>query len=127
MVIEAALRDQPRELRRIVVHELFHFAWVRLSNASRRDWENVLAKEWRAKIPGELGWSGEWRKAQLGSKDVRARTRKWREYACESFCDSVAWLLTGGRQSERTLAPKWRLARQMWIERLLASPQGVAV
>ena len=121
MILEAELRSDPAELRRVAVHELFHFVWVRLSNAVRREWESVLEAERRAKISGELGWSAEWRKAELAYKDVHRRSRKWREYACESFCDTAAWMLTGGRKQERTLAPTARRARQRWLENLFVA------
>jgi len=121
MVLEAELRENPAELTRVAIHELFHFVWVRLSNQVRRDWEKTLSAEWKSKNPGELGWSAEWRKAELGSNDVRRRSRKWREYACESFCDTAAWLFTGGRRGERSLAPSARRARQTWMKNLFAA------
>lgn len=121
MVLEAELLRRPSELRRILVHELFHFVWVHLANRVRWSWEQLLQQELRQKIPGELGWSAEWRKAELALHDRRVRSRRWREYACESFCDTAAWALTGGRRAERTLAPTARLARQRWIAELLAA------
>ena len=41
---------------------------------------------------------------QLRAVDVRVRTRAWREYCCESFCDTGAWFCGGG-EKEVTLAP----------------------
>jgi hypothetical protein len=105
------------EFPRILVHEIFHFAWLRAGNPARRAFETLLAAEWRAKVPGELGWSAEGRKAALGPGDVRGRTRKWREYCCEAFCDTAAWLYSGlGRHPEFTLAAGARRNRRAWFE-----------
>ena len=107
------------DFERILIHEIFHFAWVRLSNASRRDWENLLASE---KAPGELGWSAEWRKLKLNSTDARLRSPKWRRYARESFCDSAAWLFADlKKHDEFTLPAASRRARKLWFERNFAS------
>lgn len=120
IVLDACLINQPRELRRIVTHELFHFAWIRLGNPRRREWEAVVAAEWKAKARGELGWSAEWRKGELTPADPRRRTRRWRDYACESFCDTAAWLLIGAHSHpEVTLALRHRTRRAQWFVRLL--------
>lgn len=104
------------EFERILIHEVFHFAWVRLSNANRRSWERLLDDELRARIKGELGWSAEWRKAALRFNDAARRSPKWRRYACESFCDSAAWLFGGlVRHDEFTLAARARRARHGWF------------
>ncbi|MBM3775182.1 MAG: hypothetical protein FJW37_08470 [Acidobacteria bacterium] len=122
IVFERALaRDQP-EFARIFVHELFHFAWLRLGNVRRRAWERLLTQEIARGVRGELGWSSEWRKRELESSDVRARTRRWRAYCCESFCDSAAWLFSGlKRHPEFTLAAQPRKRRRQWFERSGAS------
>ena len=39
IVLDQELERQPRELARILVHEVFHFAWVRLGNSARRSYE----------------------------------------------------------------------------------------
>ena len=107
------------DFERILIHEIFHFAWVRLSNAVRRDWEKLLAIE---RAPGELGWSAEWRKLKLQSSDARLRSPKWRRYARESFCDSAAWLFADlKRHDEFTLPVPSRRARQKWFEENFAS------
>src|SRR6202043_1983087 len=85
ILLDAGLLSQSGEFERILVHEIFHFAWVRLSNQTRRSWEGVLAAEHAARAPGELGWSAEWRKNKLSRADVRARKPAWRRYVCESF------------------------------------------
>ena len=101
------------EFRRILAHETAHFVWVRLGNARRRSWEDVLREESGA---GELGWSAEWRKAALDGRDRDTRTRRWREYCCEAFCDTAAWLWSGVAQhGEFTLARRWRETRRRWF------------
>src|SRR5271169_1182133 len=87
--LDREVLQNPGDFERILIHELFHFAWVRLSNATRRDWEKFLATE---KSTGELGWSAEWRKLKLKKSDASRRSPSWRRYACEAFCDSAAWL-----------------------------------
>ena len=69
ILLDAGLLAQPGEFERILVHEIFHFAWVRLSNQTRRSWEDVLAAEFAARARGELGWSSEWRKDKLKRSD----------------------------------------------------------
>lgn len=120
ILLDTAVFARRGEFERILIHELFHFAWVRLSNQQRRAWEDRLVHEWAAQTAGELGWSAEWRKATLSPKDVRSRTPRWRRYACESFCDTAAWLYGGLRQhDEFTLAAPARRLRRQWFERTL--------
>lgn len=108
------------EFPRIFVHELFHFAWLRAGNPLRWSYEGLLAAELRARARGELGWSAEWRKAELNAVDVRRHTRRWREYCCESFCDTAAWLYSGvDDHAEFTLPKRRRLIRRHWFEREL--------
>ncbi len=113
IVFDSSLERAPTEWRRILVHELFHFAWVRLGNPARRSWERLLEEE---QSRGELGWSAEWRKRALAAADVRVRSRRWREYACESFCDTAAWLFAEGDHAEFTLARRFRRRRQKWFQ-----------
>jgi len=127
ILLDAGLLAHPGEFERILVHEIFHFAWVRLSNQTRQSWEGVLASEFAAHARGELGWSSEWRKIKLqkdrlGRGDIRGRTPAWRRYACESSCDTSAWLCAGLRSHEEyTLASGARRARKRWfVEHLLA-------
>ena len=117
IVLDAALKTKPRELARILTHELFHFAWLRLGNPQRRRYEDLLQVEIRRRVRGELGWSAERMKTALSSADRSRRTKRWREYVCESFCDSAAWLLAGrGRNDEFTLPLVARRARRAWFE-----------
>ena len=110
------------EFERILIHELFHFAWVRLSNQTRWSWEEVLTAEFARQSRGELGWSAEWRKNKLSRGDVRGRSPKWRRYICESFCDSAAWMYAGlTEHDEYTLAAVDRRRRTAWIAKNLAT------
>ena len=104
------------EFPRIFVHELFHFVWLRAGNPRRRSWERLLEGEQRAGAAGELGWSAEWRKNALARPDAVTRTRRWREYCCESFCDTAGWMFSGaGRHGEFTLAARFRRRRRAWF------------
>lgn len=104
------------EFPRIFVHELFHFTWLRAGNPARFAWERLMHDELEAGAGGELGWSAEWRKRALDAGDRRRRSRRWREYCCESFCDTAAWLYSGGpRHPEFTLAARFRAARRTWF------------
>jgi hypothetical protein len=104
------------EFARIFTHELFHFVWWKAGNPARRSFERLLSGEWKAGARGELGWSAQWRKQALRSPDVRGRSRRWRNYCSESFCDTAAWLYAGaGRHSEFTLEGRFRPARRAWF------------
>jgi hypothetical protein len=116
------------EFERILIHEVFHFAWVRLSNARRRSWEGLLQKEFRARAAGELGWSAEWRKRKLSPADAARRSPRWRHYACESFCDSAAWLFGDlGAHDEFTLALRRRHARRAWFRAAFPPTSAVPI
>jgi len=116
IAFDAELAADRREFARIFVHELFHFVWARLGNPRRWSYEAILRGELRDHARGELGWSAEWRKQALCARDATGRTRRWREYVCESFCDTAAWLLSGVRtHPEYTLAERFRSRRQEWF------------
>jgi len=116
IAFDAATAGRRRELARIFVHELFHFVWVRLGNPRRRAWEDLLCAELEGHARGELGWSAEWRKRALAAPDRDRRTRRWREYVCESFCDTAAWMFSGVRSHvEFTLARRFRERRRRWF------------
>ena len=115
------------EFPRIFVHELFHFVWLHNGNQLRRSFEDVLQAECRCHARGELGWSAEWRKSELQFDDLGHRRRRWREYVCESFCDTAAWLYSGvQRHPEFTLAQRYRNRRRQWFEREQA-PRGLSI
>ena len=104
------------EFPRIFVHELFHFVWLRAGNPARLAYEELLLAERSLDRRGELGWSAEWRKHELCARDLGRRTRRWREYCCESFCDTAAWMYSGlRRHPEFTLTAEPRRARRMWF------------
>jgi hypothetical protein len=115
-----ALDCTAAEFPRVLVHELFHFVWVRAGTSLRRSFEGLLETERDAGARGELGWSAEWRKRELEARDVRERRRRWREYSCESFCDTAAWLYSGLHEHpEFTLAARHRARRRSWFQRRL--------
>ncbi len=116
IVLEQKLAGETGELARIFVHELFHFVWVRLSNSMRRAFENLLEAEFRTRTRGELGWSAERRKNALGPRDRARRTRRWRGYVTESFCDTAAWCVAPSvGHEEYTLRPRYRRRRGTWF------------
>ena len=128
ILLDEAVLERRGEFERILIHELFHFAWVRLSNQRRFAWEQILAAELRDRVKGELGWSAEWRKGVLTYADTRLRTPKWRRYACESFCDSAAWMFAGLRaHDEFTLAAASRGQRQRWFAEQFSESRPAAV
>jgi hypothetical protein len=117
IVFDADLARDPHEFARIFVHEIFHFAWLRLGNSRRWSYEGLLLEELGSRAHGELGWSAEWRKRALVSRDAAHRTRRWREYVCESFCDTAAWMFSGvAAHSEYTLAGRFRHRRRQWFQ-----------
>jgi len=116
IVLEQTLAGETGELARIFVHELFHFVWVRLSNSTRRAFEDLLEAEFCARARGELGWSAERRKESLGPRDRARRTRRWRGYVAESFCDTAAWCVApSAGHAEYTLRPRYRRRRENWF------------
>jgi hypothetical protein len=124
IVLDTALLERSGELARILVHELFHFVWLRAGNPLRVSWGCLLARELDRGVRGELGWSAEQRKGRLTPGDARDRTLRWREYACESFCDSAAWLFSGlRRHDEFTLAKRFCAARRAWLRSAFAKAE----
>jgi len=118
IILDKALLRRPRELRRIFIHELLHFVWWKLGNPKRLSWEALLAGELQKRARGELGWSAEIRKERLTQRDIAERSRAWREYCCESFCDTGASILFAGRKhDEFTLAARYRQRRESWFRR----------
>lgn len=127
MVFDRVLRRDPAEMSRIVIHELFHFAWIRLSNEARQGWKQLLLHEIARRARGELGWSAESRKCAIRSAATVTSNRTWNEYACESFCDTAAWIYsTAQEHREFTLARRYREIRLAWF-RIIESHRGGAV
>lgn len=126
MVLDAELRRRPGELARIGLHELFHLVWVRLSNAERHRWEELIRRQLALGSSGELGWSAEERLVRLRPADIAARTRRWRDYVCESFCDSAAWAFGRLRRHEEfTLPEPFRRERRQLLEAMVRHRGGV--
>jgi hypothetical protein len=125
IVFDEALRHDAGELSRILVHEIFHFAWVRLSNGARQSWRQLLGCEFARGARGELGWSSESRKAAIRSNAGVTPERVWNEYSCESFCDTAAWIYTaGGEHEEFTLARRFREIRRAWFRSIESHRAG---
>ena len=120
ILLDSELRGIKSEHQRVLLHEMFHFAWMRLGNPKRLAWENLLRGEWAAGARGEAGWSAEWRKRVLSETAATQRTRAWREYCCESFCDTAAWVF-GGAEEEVTLSLRCRGRRKNWFEKEFAT------
>lgn len=109
IVLHPALRRDKSECRRIWIHELFHFAWVRLGNPKRSEWKTLLQTELEANARGGLGWSSERRRKSLPGG--------FAAYACEAFCDTAAWLYADiGAHEEFTLGRRWRERRATWFQ-----------
>lgn len=119
VVLEMDLFSRPEQLRFILVHEIFHFVWVRLSNGQRRAFISLLADEMQSRARGEIGESAGVKKRLLqknASSD--SPSRLWRDYACESFCDSGAAFFSGAAVNEHcTLADRWVKRRYTWLLR----------
>ncbi len=117
IVLESTLLRRPDMLRLILIHEVFHFVWVRLDNASRREFAALLRKEIKAGARGELGESAAVRKAALRSqRSLHPRGKDWSEYVCESFCDTAAWFYSGSPSTfDFKLARKWATLRRDWF------------
>jgi hypothetical protein len=125
IVFDEALRHDAGELSRILVHEIFHFAWVRLSNGARQSWRQILCYEFARGARGELGWSSESRKAAIRSNACLTPERVWNEYSCESFCDTAAWIYAGaGEHEEFTLARRFREIRRAWFRSMESHRAG---
>jgi hypothetical protein len=116
IVLQTELLERPHRFRFILIHELFHFAWRRLGNARRAEFSNILRAEQQAHARGELGDSSNLKKQRLEMRDWMSNSRAWRDYVCESFCDTAGWLFSGiKRDAAFTLAPRWRHRRARWF------------
>jgi hypothetical protein len=114
IVVDSALLKQVKERERIVAHEIFHFVWWKLGRGRRAGYEELVRAE---RGRGEMGWSAEWRRKELGAEDWESRSRRLKDYLCESFCDTAAaCLLEFEKHQEITLPKSRRLARRRWLE-----------
>jgi hypothetical protein len=128
IILDRALTSSDGELRRILLHEIFHFVWRRLSTQARRGYEAVIAKEFTGRARGELGWSSEMRKRRLAHSDTITRSRRWREYLCESFCDTASWVYSEMTDHpEFTLAPRFSRARRKWLVGFVSQRASITV
>jgi hypothetical protein len=120
IVLETSLFNNEPLLRLILVHELFHFRWPRLGNHARACYTALLEEERAASARGELGESAEVRK-RLAQSD----RRRWKDYVCESFCDTAAWLYSGveAHPSFR-LAAHWRNRRADWFHSFVGTSKN---
>ena len=116
IILDEQMLRTPRVLERIFVHEVFHFVWSKLGSSLRASYERLILNEIDNGALGELGWSAESMKLQLAGSDSENRTRRWKDYICESFCDTAGWLFGSARQySEMTLGRAERDARRRWF------------
>lgn len=122
-MLDAELIANDAERARILIHELFHFVWLRFGNPNRASWSHLLEEERINRARGELGWSSEWRKR------AQRTERQWREYVCESFCDTSAWMYAHvpDGHDEVTLATRWRLKRRHWFEARFLADKSVRI
>jgi hypothetical protein len=106
IVLETQLLKRSAKLKLILIHEAFHFIWARLGNQRRSSFANLIAAELAAHARGELGESAE-----------SAKAGDFKNYICESFCDTAAWMYSGvKRSSEFTLAQRWQMKRRKWFQ-----------
>ena len=120
IILDRALLRHHPELNRILAHEIFHFVWWK-APAIRRAYALLIQQEFARSIQGEMGWSADWRKQALNPVDIQSNSRRFRDYLCESFCDSSACLLLHiPRHPEITLPAAARRQRQAFFESKLA-------
>jgi hypothetical protein len=117
ITLESALLSRPNTAKLIFVHEVFHFAWARLSNGRRQEFSDLLANEMRRGAVGELGESSAVKKGGIVSRNIAdAASRRWRDYVCESFCDTAAWAFGNvARGQDFSLANRWKGLRKEWL------------
>jgi hypothetical protein len=129
IVLEATLLASPASLRFIFVHEVFHFVWVRLGNKKRAEYSRLVAYEMDHKARGELGESSAVKKAELRvERQISLESQVWRDYACESFCDSAGCIFTGRSVHDGArLGKAWTAIRREWFLQNLADQRRWAV
>lgn len=119
IVLEDSLKTQPSSLRLILGHEILHFAWWRLGNTRRAGFSELLACEYAAGARGELGESSLVAKDNYHSGRHAGGLQLWRDYVCESFCDTGAWFLAGVKDHDTfRLAGRWKRRRATWFQSL---------
>lgn len=113
IVVEEELLTESKALRGILMHELFHFVWVRAGNEVRRNYAVLLSEELVRGARGELGESSEVSKSKLSGP---GHGTQWKHYVCESFCDTAAWYFSGNRNGTAHLGRGWRKGRADWFD-----------
>lgn len=122
IVLDSSLLENRAEFERILLHEVHHFIWSHLGPKARASYEELLHAE---RSRGELGWSAESLKLALSAEDRLVRGRRWKNYACESFCDTGAWFYMSRRvHPEWTLAPRFREHRGRWFQECFGSARA---
>ncbi len=74
MVLDQELVAKPRELVRILTHEIFHFVWRGLETRDGARTSNFCNKSESRRARGELGWSAQLRKSVLAHHLLRPTT-----------------------------------------------------
>jgi hypothetical protein len=117
IVVEDALLNNASSLRYILVHELFHFVWWRLGNPARREFETLIRNEVRDGIKGELGESSGVAKSKLQAGDCEESRPRWKNYVCESFCDTAAWFYGDRTITTLVSLPRKQISkRELWLD-----------
>jgi hypothetical protein len=116
IVLDAALLSQPALGLPVLVHELFHFAWVRLGNNGRASFADLIEAERLGRARGGLGESSVVARCRIMPGKAAADARVWKDFVCESFCDTAAYLFTGTIVGdEGGLARRWLARRRHWF------------
>jgi hypothetical protein len=116
IILELELLDDIPRFCLILVHELFHFVWPRLARAERTAFERLLIGEIKEGARGEVGESAAVKKRELLAEDLADATWAWRDYVCESFCDTAASLYGNpAEHDDFTLAKRWWKKRSGWF------------
>lgn len=123
IILDSYLLPRSQLLRLILIHEIFHFVWPRLGNQHRAAYAHLLLSEQDGSARGELGESAAIGKLSfLAASGSMRQALRWREYICESFCDTAAWLYAGVRvHREFTLATRWRERRREWFQTVFSA------
>lgn len=118
IVLESRLLRSRRLFRLILLHEVFHFVWTRLGNTARSSFSKLLEDEFAAGARGELGESALVKKEHSPIPG----TRLWRDYLCESFCDTAAFMYSGFKTHPAfTLRNRWISRRRSWFAATFAA------
>lgn len=121
IVLEEELPTEGGLLPAILLHELFHFAWVRAGNEVRRNYEALLREELTGGARAEIGESSEVSKGRLHGQE---NPSNWKHYVCESFCDTAAWHFSPKSSGPIRLAARWRRKRAAWFREWAARIDG---